>query len=63
MFCYANGNSLLLQTTNGGDINIYGTQNGASDTIIAGGAFTSQSALPILALNALQAGSQHQHRR
>ena len=40
---FANGGSLLLQTTNGGDINIYGTQNGANDTIRAGGAFSAQS--------------------
>src|SRR4029077_9689946 len=40
---FANGSSLLLLTTNGGDINIYGTQNGASDTIVAGVGFTSQS--------------------
>ena len=50
---FANGSSLLLQTTNGGDINIYGTQNGTgSDTIIAGGAFTSQSDVSALTLQA-----------
>jgi hypothetical protein len=49
---FANGSSLLLQTTNGGDINIYGTQNGASDTIVAGGAFTSQSDVSALTLQA-----------
>lgn len=49
---FANGSSLLLQTTNGGDINIYGTQNGANDTIVAGGAFTSQSDVSALTLQA-----------
>src|SRR6202007_3056745 len=32
---FANGSSLLLQATNGGDINIGGTENGANDTILA----------------------------
>src|SRR4029077_8303124 len=49
---FANGSSLLLLTTNGGDINIYGTQNGASDTIVAGGGFTSQSDVSALTLQA-----------
>src|SRR4029077_7444918 len=49
---FANGSSLLLQTTNGGDINIYGTRNGASDTIVASGAFSSQSDVSALTLQA-----------
>jgi FecR protein len=41
---FANGASLLLQTTNGGDISIYGTQSiPGSNSIVAGGAITSQS--------------------
>jgi len=41
---FANGASLLLQTTNGGDISIDGTQSiPGSNSIVAGGAITSQS--------------------
>jgi hypothetical protein len=41
---FANGASLLLQTTNGGDISIYGTQSiPGSNSIVADGAITSQS--------------------
>ena len=44
---FANGASLLLQATNGGDISIHGTENGANssggDIITAGGAFSAQS--------------------
>jgi hypothetical protein len=41
---FANGASLQLQATNGGDISIYGTQNiPGSNSIVADGAITSQS--------------------
>ena len=49
---FANGTSLLLQAT--GDINIHGTQNGAGDTIFAGGAFSAQSDV---STKTLQAGT------
>lgn len=49
---FANGSSLLLQAT--GNIDIGGTQNGAGDTIRAGGAFSAQSDV---SANLLQAGT------
>jgi hypothetical protein len=49
---FANGSSLLLQAT--GNINIGSTQNGAGDTIRAGGAFSAQSDV---SANLLQAGT------
>jgi len=49
---FANGTSLLLQAT--GDINIHGAQNGAGDTIFAGGAFSAQSDV---STKTLQAGT------
>jgi hypothetical protein len=56
---FTNGGSLLLQTTNGGDINIYGTENGMADSpggdfIDAAGAFTAVASVN---LNGVHAGT------
>jgi hypothetical protein len=54
---FTNGNSLLLQTTNGGDINIYGIQNSNNGgvTVMADGAFDAQG--DISTADLVQAGT------